>query len=107
MTAGVTQGLALISRTLAQPGDRILVEQPTYLGLLHTLKLHGIEPVGVPIDAAGPILAEVEKAIVQHRPRFFYTVPTFQNPTGHNMSLSPARSPVGAGRRLWLDPRRR
>jgi DNA-binding transcriptional MocR family regulator len=88
VTAGVTGALALISRTLAQPGDRILVEQPTYLGLLHTLKLHGIEAVSVPLDAEGPILAEVEKAIVQHRPRFFYTVPTFQNPTGHNMSLA-------------------
>lgn len=88
VTAGVTQALALISRTLAQPGDRILVEQPTYLGLLHTLKLHGVEAVGVPIDQEGPILAEVEKAIVQHRPRFFYVVPTFQNPTGHNMSLA-------------------
>jgi DNA-binding transcriptional MocR family regulator len=87
VVAGVTQGLALVSRTLAQIGDTILVEQPTYLGLLHTLKLHGVNAVGVPMDQEGPNLAALEQAILQHRPRFFYTVPTFQNPTGLSMSL--------------------
>jgi DNA-binding transcriptional MocR family regulator len=87
VVAGVTQGLALISRTLAQVGDRILVEQPTYLGLLHTLKQHGVQAIGVPLDDEGPILSELEKAILQHRPRFFYTIPTFQNPTGICMTL--------------------
>ena len=87
VVAGVTQGLALISRTLAQVGDTILVEQPTYLGLLHTLKLHGVNAVGVALDEEGPILSDLEQAIQQHRPRFFYTVPTFQNPTGRCMSL--------------------
>ena len=87
VVAGVTQGLALISRTLAQVGDTILVEQPTYLGLLHTLKLHGVHAVGVSMDEQGPNLSEMEQAILQHRPRFFYTVPTFQNPTGLCMSL--------------------
>jgi DNA-binding transcriptional MocR family regulator len=87
IVAGVTQGLALISRTLAQVGDNILVEKPTYLGLLHTLKLHGVNAIGVPLDEEGPCLDELEQAILQHRPRFFYTVPTFQNPTGRCMSL--------------------
>lgn len=87
VVAGVTQGLALISRTLAQPGDNILVEKPTYLGLLHTLKLHNVNAIGVPFDDEGPALAALEQAILQHRPRFFYTVPTFQNPTGRCMSL--------------------
>jgi DNA-binding transcriptional MocR family regulator len=87
VVAGVTQGLALISRTLAQAGETILVEQPTYLGLLHTLKLHNLNAVGVPLDEDGPVLAVLEQMIQQHRPRFFYTVPTFQNPTGRCMSL--------------------
>jgi DNA-binding transcriptional MocR family regulator len=87
VVAGVTQGLALISRTLAQPGDRILVEHPTYLGLLHTLKQHGVQAISVPWDDEGPVMSELEKAILQHRPRFFYTIPTFQNPTGRCMTL--------------------
>jgi DNA-binding transcriptional MocR family regulator len=89
VVAGVTQGLALTAQCLAQPGDRILVERPTYLGLLHTVKAHGLQPVGVPLDADGPVLEELERLIVQERPRFFYTVPTYQNPTGRCMS--PAR----------------
>jgi DNA-binding transcriptional MocR family regulator len=88
VTNGVTQGLTLIAEAVAQPGDCVLVEQPTYLGLLHTLKVHGVQPIGVVMDREGPVLAELEHAIVQHRPRFLYTVPTFQNPTGRCMSLA-------------------
>jgi DNA-binding transcriptional MocR family regulator len=82
ITAGVTQALALVAQVLAQPGDRVLVEQPTYLGLLHTLKVHGLEPAPVAGDEHGILIEELERAIVQHRPRFLYIVPTFQNPTG-------------------------
>ena len=88
VVAGVTQGLSLTTQALAQPGDRVLVERPTYLGLLHTLKLHGVEPVGVNLDGEGINLEELERAILQHRPRFLYTVPSFQNPTGHCMGLA-------------------
>ena len=88
VTAGVTQGLTLVAQAAAHPGDRVLVEQPTYLGLLHTLKVRGIQPIGIKVDREGPILEELERAIMQHRPRFFYTVPTFQNPTGRCMSLA-------------------
>jgi DNA-binding transcriptional MocR family regulator len=94
IVAGVTQGLALIAQALAQPGDRVLVEQPTYLGLLHTLKVNGLQPVGVPLDDEGPALAELERATLQQRPRFFYTVPTFQNPTGRCMSAARRRAVV-------------
>ena len=88
VTNGVTQGLTLIAEAVAQPGDCVLVEQPTYLGLLHTLKAHGVQPIGVAMDQEGPVLADLERAILRHRPRFFYTVPTFQNPTGRCMSLT-------------------
>lgn len=88
VVSGVTQGLALITQALTQPGDRVLVEQPTYLGLLHTLKLHGVDAVGVGMDEEGIDLVELERAILQRRPRFLYTVPTFQNPTGRCMSLA-------------------
>ena len=86
VTSGVTQGLTLVAQAVAHPGDRVLVEQPTYLGLLHTLKVHGVQPIGVKVDDEGPILEDLERAIAHHRPRFFYTVPTFQNPTGRCMS---------------------
>jgi DNA-binding transcriptional MocR family regulator len=82
VTNGVTQGLSLVTAALCRPGDVVLVEQPTYVGFLHTLKAQGVEPVAVPLDAEGPQIAALERLALQHRPRFFYTVPTFQNPTG-------------------------
>jgi DNA-binding transcriptional MocR family regulator len=83
VTAGATQALALVAQALTRPGDTVVVEQPTYLGLLHTLKAQGLQPIGVPVDADGPRLDILERIIVQQRPRFFYTIPNYQNPTGY------------------------
>jgi 2-aminoadipate transaminase len=87
--SGVTQGMSLIAQTLARPGDIALVEQPTYLGLLNILNVQGIRAVGVPVDENGLVVEALEPLIREHRPRFIYTIPVFQNPTG--VCLSPAR----------------
>ncbi|HMO58167.1 MAG TPA: PLP-dependent aminotransferase family protein [Roseiflexaceae bacterium] len=89
ITAGVTQGLALLARTLAQPGDVVLVEQPTYLGALNVFGNHGLRLIGVPLDSHGMIVDELEAHIVAYRPRFIYTIPAFQNPSG--VCMSPER----------------
>ena len=89
ITAGATQGLSLVAQALARPGDSVLVERPTYVGFLHTLKSQGLQPVGVPMDEEGPRLDVLERILVQQRPRFFYTVPAFHNPTG--LCMAPAR----------------
>lgn len=89
VTAGGTQGLALIAQALARPGDTVAVEQPTFLGMLHILRSHGIRAVGIPLDDEGPQLDRLEQIVVRERPRFFYTIPSYQNPTG--ICMSPAR----------------
>ena len=86
VTNGLTQGLSLVVQILTRPGDRVLVEQPTYLGFLNLLKAHRLEPLGVPFDEEGPDLDVLEQMAVQYRPRFFYTIPTYQNPTGRCVS---------------------
>lgn len=86
ITAGVTQGFALLTQALCHAGDKVLVEQPTYLGFLHTIKGFEVQPIGVPLDAEGPQLEAVERLVIQERPRFLYTAPAFQNPTGSCMS---------------------
>lgn len=88
ITAGVTQGLSLVTQTLCRPGDTVIVEQPTYLGVLHTLKAHGVQVMGVPLNEDGPELDLLERLVIQQRPRFFYTIPSFQNPTGYCMPLA-------------------
>lgn len=89
ITNGLTQGLSLTVQALARPGDVVFVEQPSYLGFLNILKAHKLQPVGIPLDDEGPRLDVLERAVVQHRPRFFYTIPSFQNPTG--LCISPDR----------------
>lgn len=86
ITAGVTQGLALIAQALAQPGDVVIVEQPTYLGALNIFGSQGLRLVGVPLDAEGMVVDALEALIVAHRPRFIYTIPAFHNPSGVCMS---------------------
>ncbi|HJZ50341.1 MAG TPA: PLP-dependent aminotransferase family protein [Roseiflexaceae bacterium] len=89
VTSGVTQGMSLIAHTLARPGDSVIVEKPTYLGLLNILNVQGIRAIGAPMDDDGLVVGALEELILKHRPRFIYTIPVFQNPSG--VCLSPAR----------------
>jgi 2-aminoadipate transaminase len=89
ITAGVTNGMALLTQLLARPGDTVLVEQPTYLGMLNILATNGVRVVGLPIDGEGIITDALEEALRNERPAYLYTMPTFQNPGG--VSMSPAR----------------
>ncbi len=86
VTTGATQGLSLIVQALTRHGDFVAVEQPTHLGILHTLESHHLNPIPVPLDEDGPNIEKLERVIRQFNPRFFLTAPNFQNPTGHQMS---------------------
>ncbi|MCU0490557.1 MAG: PLP-dependent aminotransferase family protein [Chloroflexaceae bacterium] len=89
ITSGAMQGLALAADLLARPGDTVLVEQPTYLGLLQILSVRGLRAVGLPMDDEGLDVAALETILKTERPAFLYTIPTFQNPSG--ICLSPRR----------------
>lgn len=102
VTAGTTHALSLVVQALAQPGETVLVEQPTYLGLLHILKEQRLQPIGIPLDQTGPQLDAIERAIQLHRPRFFYTSPTFQNPTGISFSMERRRAILDLADRYGL-----
>ncbi len=102
VTHGAMQGISLITEALAQPGDTVLVEDPTYLGFIHMMSVRGLNPVSVPVDAEGPDLNRLEALIRQHKPRFFYTVPTFHNPTGYSMSAARRRDLLALSRKYDL-----
>lgn len=89
ITSGVAQGLALATEILAHPGDTVLVEQPTFLGMLDVLAARGIRVVGVPIDAEGIVVEALATLLQTERPAFLYSIPAYQNPTG--VCLSPTR----------------
>ncbi|MFF1541324.1 PLP-dependent aminotransferase family protein [Microbacterium sp. NPDC058269] len=92
ITTGSQQALGLISTTLLDPGDTILVEEPCYLAALQTFALAGARVVGVPYVGDDLDLEALERLAVEHHPKFFYTVPTFQNPTGRTHDLEARRA---------------
>ncbi|MFK0241319.1 PLP-dependent aminotransferase family protein [Microbacterium sp. NPDC090281] len=92
VTTGSQQGLGLLASTLIDPGDTILVEEPCYLAALQTFALAGARVVGVPYIGDDLDLEALEQLAAEHAPKFFYTVPTFQNPTGRTHGLEARRA---------------
>lgn len=86
ITSGSQQALDLLGKILINPGDRILVESPTYLGALQAWAPYGAEYVTVPMDEHGMVTEAVEEAL-RSGPKFIYVLPNFQNPTGVSLSL--------------------
>ena len=84
ITTGSQQGLDLIAKVLLDPGSRVLVETPTYLGALQAFSPMEPEPVSVASDDEGVLVDDlVAKA---KDARFVYLLPNFQNPTGRTMT---------------------
>ena len=86
ITSGSQQALDLIGKVFINRGDRILVEDPTYLGALQAWNAYGAEYVTVPMDEDGMITDALEAAL-RSGPKFIYVLPNFQNPTGVTLSL--------------------
>jgi DNA-binding transcriptional MocR family regulator len=78
---GAQQGLDLITRALVDPGDAVAVETPSYAGALSLFRSHRATLFGVPLDGEGLVPAALGRALME-KPKFVYTMPDFQNPTG-------------------------
>ncbi len=89
VTTGSQQGLDLVVRCLINPGDKVAVEGPTYLGALQVLRVNQADLFSIPSDAEGVDLDALEALLQQQKIRCFYTVADFHNPTG--VSYSRAR----------------
>ncbi len=81
IVSGSQQGLDLLGRIMLDPGDRIVVEAPTYMGALQAWNSYGASYVMVPMDEQGMQTAYLEE-VLQQDPKFIYVLPNFQNPTG-------------------------
>jgi GntR family transcriptional regulator / MocR family aminotransferase len=82
ITAGSQQAIALVSQTLLDPGDGILVESPTYSIAMELFRALGFRIVGIPMDNQGMQVDKLEKILQQHHPKLIYSIPNFHNPTG-------------------------
>ena len=87
VTSGSLQGLDLVNATLLERGDTVIIEEDCYQGTITRLTRRGVTPVGIPLDRDGmrmdalaAALGDLRKKGV--RPKYIYTIPTVQNPTG-------------------------
>lgn len=87
ITNGAQQALDLIGKLLINPGDRVLVEEPTYLGALQAWNAYQAEYVSVPSDDDGLCTDDLESAL-RVGPKFMYVLPNFQNPSGTTLPLA-------------------
>ena len=83
---GSTQAMDLLSKALIDPGDTVLVENPSFLGNLQCLKLYQANLIPVDSDDNGLLINDLEEKIRKYHPKMLYTIPTFQNPSGRTLS---------------------
>ncbi len=83
------QGLDLLSLLFLDDNTPIIVEEPTYLGALQAFRRHNANMIGIPMDDDGMKMDILEEklASMKDKPRFIYTIPDFQNPSGITMSI--------------------
>lgn len=93
VTAGALQAIDLACRVLLRPGDLVVVESPAFANALSALRNHGARVLEVPVDDEGMDVAAAARAIARAgtRPRAFFVVPNFQNPTGATLSMERRR----------------
>jgi 2-aminoadipate transaminase len=82
ITSGSQQGIDLVARVFLDPGDVVLVDNPTYLAAIQSFAAYQVRLVTVPSDDDGMIVDEVADLIAAHRPKLIYLVSSFQNPRG-------------------------
>lgn len=99
IVSGSQQGLDLLGKVLIDPGSRVLVEAPTYLGALSAFNPYEPEYVSVSMDDEGLDLGALEAALKARPVKFMYVLPTFQNPSGRLMGLERRRAIVELARK--------
>ncbi len=107
VTTGGQQAIDLVCKTLIDPGDVIIAEAPTYPGAIPTFCSYEADVVQIAMDGDGMRVSELEATLDAleregRRPKFVYTVPTFQNPAGVTLSLQRRRELVRIAREREL-----
>src|SRR6185436_3271124 len=83
---GSLQLIEFLCLHMIKPGDLVFTESPSYDRTIGLLRRHGAKVVGIPIEADGPNIDALERALETQVPKFFYVIPDFQNPAGSTCS---------------------
>lgn len=87
LLSGSQQGIDIAARILLDPGDVVVVEEPSFFQAIQVFKTMGARIIGVPIDDKGMRVDILEQLLQRYKPKLIYTIPTFQNPTGVEMEF--------------------
>lgn len=79
---GFTEGFDIILASLSKPGDIIFCEEPTNNTALKVMEGYGLKIIGIEMDKDGMIIKDLEDKLLKYSPKFLYTIPTYNNPTG-------------------------
>ncbi|TCK92595.1 DNA-binding transcriptional MocR family regulator [Natranaerovirga hydrolytica] len=85
--SGSQQGIDLVARALLDPGDIVIVEEPSFFPAIQVFKGLGARVMGVPMDEKGMRLDVLEQILQRYKPKLIYTIPNYQNPSGLEMVL--------------------
>lgn len=99
VTNGAQQGFTLLLHWLAGPGDRVVIDHPTYHNAIQALQRSHVVPVPVGLPTQGWDIDAMEAAFRQTAPRFAYVIADFHNPTGRSMDPGTRRALVAAAAR--------
>ncbi len=83
IVAGAQEGIDLLARCLIEPGDRVIIDRPTFPGAIQALKAAGARLVEW--DTAEWSADVLERLLIAYQPKFVFTMPTYHNPTGRTM----------------------
>ncbi len=86
IVSGAQQGIDIVTKSILEYGDYILVESPTYAGAIATFRSKGLNIIEIPVTRNGLHFENLENIIKRFKPKLFYTMPNFQNPTGYTYS---------------------
>lgn len=93
VTSGSQQAMDILTKLLCNEGDLVATEDPAFLGAMASFRGYGVKMAGVPMEPDGVNLQQLEKVLSgEQKPKFFYTIPNFQNPTGITTSLEKRRA---------------
>jgi 2-aminoadipate transaminase len=99
ITNGSQQALDLVAKIFLNPGDKILIEKPSYLGAIQAFDQYQADYVIVPQDEDGMVTDELDEILSRERVKFIYALPNFQNPSGRSMSLERRKALIEAATR--------
>ncbi len=87
VTTGAQQAIDLSLKILVNKGDKVVVENPSFIGTLNSIRSYQAELIGIDVESDGMNIEMLEDVLKNNDVKVIYTIPTFQNPSGATMSL--------------------